>query len=97
MAKNNDYVKLGAMVDSGEKDENGKPIYYIKLDKEVKIKINGQDFNGKSFKVERPTDKFDRMVKKGVITPDEHKQKLDLYAEGGKAAFVKFEIEAKLK
>lgn len=95
--KNSDFVKLGAMLMSDELDHNGKPSYYIKLDKDVKLMINGRELATTSLKVERPTDKFDRMVKAGKMDPEEHQKKIEFYADGGKASFVKFEIEAKLK
>lgn len=95
--KNSDFVKVGSMLLSEEPDHNGKPAYYIKLDKNVKILINGRELAKDTFKVERPTDKFDRMVKAGKMSPDEHAKNLELYAEGGARDFVKFEIEAKLK
>lgn len=97
MSKKNDYVKIGSMVLDKEKDEQGRAKYYIKLDDKVEIILNGKKFTGKAFKVERPTDKYDRMVKAGVINEKEHQDKLDLYADGGRASFVKFEIEAKIK
>lgn len=97
MSKKNEYVKIGSMLLDQEKDEQGRAKYYIKLNDNVEISINGKKFTGNAFKVERPTDKYDRMAKAGKIDPKEHQAKLDLYSDGGKAAFVKFEIEAVIK
>lgn len=97
MSKKNEYIKIGSMLLDSEKDEQGRPKYYIKLDEKVEITINGKKFNGTVFKVERPTDKYDRMAKAGKLERKEHQAKIDLYSEGGKADFVKFEIEAVIK
>jgi hypothetical protein len=97
MSKKPEYIKIGSMLLDQEKDEQGRAKYYIKLDEKVEITINGKKFNGTAFKVERPTDKYDRMAKAGKLDPKEHKAKLDLYSDGGKANFVKFEIEAVIK
>jgi hypothetical protein len=85
------------MVLDKEKDEQGRAKYYFKLDKDVKILVNGKELASTSFQIERPTDKYDRMVKAGKMSEKEHAEKLDLYGEDGKASFVKFEFTAKVK
>jgi hypothetical protein len=97
MSQKSNYVKLGAMVLDKEKDSEGRPKYYFKLDKDVKILVNGKELASNSFQIERPTDKYDRMVAAGKISEKEHAEKIAMYDEDGKAAFVKFEFTAKVK
>jgi hypothetical protein len=100
MAKKN-YHNIGSM-NLKKKDHKDDPNeYYIKLDQKMVGKIYIEDEKTKKLKpiteiisVERPTDKFDRMIASGKMTPEEYEQKIAMFSEGGKAAFVKFNLQA---
>lgn len=65
------YVKFGALM----KGEDGG--YYIALDKELKLNVNGKNFDGKYIRVEEPKVKYQRMLEKGVITEEECESKIE--------------------
>ncbi len=107
--KNSNYASLGSLIFAAEfdeegnrlegqfkTDEDGKKVYRLKLDKDTKISINGVDFTGKTLYVNRPVEKFKRMLAKGTITQKEFEQKVADFAPGGKLEFVQLEITAKL-
>ena len=84
------FIQLGAMLEKKEKDDQGRPNYYIKLDDKVEVKINGQKVT--ALNVQRPADKFNRMLAKGTITEAEYEEKIAQYEKDGKLGFVKFEL-----
>ena len=99
----NKYPEIGSMIakrdrDTGEPvtDKNGKPTYYVKLDKNVKITVNGKPVTG-YFNINRPRDKFDRMLEAGKITKQEHAQKVAQYEKGGEHDYVNFVLSAKIE
>jgi len=97
MAKSSKFVKMGAMIAGKEKDAQGRTQYYLKLDKDVKLLVNGKELASDTVAIERPTDKYDRMVASGKMTPEEYDSKVAIFEDGGKASFVKFEFTARLK
>ncbi len=88
------YTTLGAMKTKKEKDENGNPQYYIQLDKKLigKLKLDGVPVT-EFIQVERPTAKFDRMLKAGKIAEAEYDEKTGAFAKDGKLEFVKFDLQ----
>lgn len=97
MAKN--YTTIGSMKTRKERDENGQVQYYVQLDKKVLGKLFIKDDKGQYqsvteyIQVERPTAKFDRMLKSGKIDETEYDKKTADYAKDGKLDFVKFELQ----
>jgi hypothetical protein len=103
-AKKSNYLNLGSIIvrtdkETGEplKDENGKPLYTILLGKDLDIKVNGKKLPSRYLNVENPVTKFERMLKKGVITQDEYNTKTERFQQGGDLSYIKFEISANLE
>lgn len=69
------YVKFGALIRG---KEGG---YYITLDKELSLNVNGQAFGGKYINVEDPKAKFQRMLDKGSITEEQYTEKTEKIPE----------------
>lgn len=88
------FNNIGSMKTKKEKDENGNPQYYIELDKNFigRLTLDGKPF-GKYIDVQRPTTKFDRMLKAGTIDEAEYDQKTAEFAADGKLSFVKFDLQ----
>lgn len=86
------FVNVGAMLQRKENDDQDRPTYWLKLDKEVEMTINGKKVT--ALNISRPTDKFERMLKAGKITAEEYENKIELYNEKGDYSFVKFEFTA---
>lgn len=95
------YPKIGTMIEKRDK-ETGEPIldandnktYYIKIDKDADIRINGKKVTSEYLNVGRPRDKYDRMKEKGTIDAKEHEEKVSRYEGEGDLSFAKFEISA---
>lgn len=92
------YPSIGSMIQRKDKqtgeptlDSNGKSTYYIKLDKNTKISVNGVPVEG-YLNISRPRDKYDRMLEKGIINEQEHASKVSRYEKGGDLDFVQFEV-----
>lgn len=107
MAKKN-YHNIGSMKTKKDKDEDGNVQYVIQLDKKYQGKIFIQDEKGKFqpvseyIQVERPTEKFDRMLVKGTIDEKEYEQKVAQFDSTvdprtkqslGKLSFIKFDLQ----
>lgn len=80
------FINLGSL--NEKRDGAG---YYIKLNDQVKLTINGQNFDGKYFNVEKPDKKYAVMLDKGMITEDEAEKKIENIP-----SFVRFELTAVL-
>lgn len=97
------YPAIGSMIARKDK-ETGQPIldanenqtYYIKVDNKTDLRVNGVKVTG-YLNVSRPRDKADRMLEKGVITKQEHAEKIARYEEGGDLDYITFEIGAKIE
>lgn len=89
------FHNIGSMKTKKEKDANGNPQYYIEIDKNYigRISIDGKPVTTKFINVDRPTSKFDRMLKSGKIKEDEYDQKTADFAPDGKLSFVKFDLQ----
>ena len=81
-----EFIKLGSL----NKKKNGG--FTIKVDKDAEIVINGKKFTGDYINVQKPTVKYDNMLKKGKITEDEYNKAVARFAEGGDLAFVRQEL-----
>ena len=97
------YPSLGSMIARRDQntgasvlDVNGKQQYYIKVDKNVDIKVNGHKVEG-YINISRPRDKFDRMLEKGSITPKEHAEKISRFEKGGDLDYIQFEVSVKVE
>lgn len=93
---NNDkFPKVGAMILKKEKDDFGKNAYYISIDKDTEVTVNGKKVT--ALNLQRPVEKFHRMLEKGVISEKEFDEKVERYEEGGDLSFIAFEISADLR
>jgi hypothetical protein len=107
MAKKN-YHNIGSMKTKKDKDEDGNVQYVIQLDKKYHGKIFIKNDQGKLepvteyISVERPTVKYDRMLKKGTIDEKEYEEKVDQFDSTvdpktkqprGKLSFIKFDLQ----
>lgn len=89
------YVNVGAMLQKKENDEQGRPDYWIKLDPQTVVTVNGVKVT--ALNIQRPTDKFDYMLKVGKITGEEFEEKVSRYDAEGDLNYVKFEVVAALE
>lgn len=97
MSKKTGYVDLGVLILGKDKDSQGRPSYYVKLDKDVEITINGVPFE-KTISAKNMVTKFDEMIARA-----EDESKIEQY-EGTKArfekegdlAYMKYSLTAKL-
>jgi hypothetical protein len=80
------FVKLGSF--NEKRDGEG---YYIKLNDNVQLTINGQTFDGKYFNVEKPDKKYAVMLDRGIISEEEAEKKIESIP-----SFVRFELTAVL-
>lgn len=71
----NKYVKLGALM------KNKQGGFYIALDKEINLNVNGRKFTGKYISCDKPQAKFERMLAKGTITEEEYSEKVEKIPE----------------
>ena len=89
------FVKVGAMLQKKELDKQGRAAYYLKVDENTDLRINGVKVT--AVNIERPTDKFERMVAAGKMTEEEFEQAVADFDKDGKKSFVKFEFQATLE
>lgn len=101
MSKNK-FISTGAFM---KKKDGG---YYIKLDKDTKVVIDGTEFTGGYINVNKPADKYDRMIanaekklQEGDINEEEYDKQLEelqgkaaRYDKGGDLEYIKFELTA---
>ena len=66
-----DFINLGALMTKKERDAEGKLQYYIKLDKELKLVVNGKEATSEYIQVKNPKAKYDAMLAKGKLTEEE--------------------------
>lgn len=92
--QNPDFPKVGAMLQKKELGQDGKPQYYLKIDENVEVTVNGKKVT--ALNIERPTAKYERMLSSGKISAEDYEQKMELY-EDGELNFVKFEFSADLR
>lgn len=94
------YHPVGAFMEKKEKDEEGRAQYYIKIDSDTVVTINGKKVT--ALNIQRPTDKFQNMLAKGVITEEQYEEKMSQYDgslkdQKGDLSYIKFELTANLE
>jgi len=95
--KTSGYVDIGVLILAKDKDSQGKSQYYISLDKEVEITINGVPFE-KTISAKNMVTKFEEMIAR---TDDEEKiEKYETtkarFEKGGDLDYMRFGLTAKL-
>jgi hypothetical protein len=88
------YTPFGGFLEKKEKDDQDRPQYYIKIDQNVDVRVNGKKVT--ALNIQRPTDKFERQLAKGTISEEQFEQKMAEFEKGGDKAFVKFELTVNL-
>ena len=83
------FVNFGSLI--MKKDKSG---FYIKLDKDLELSINGDKFNGEYINVNPPTVKYDRMLDQGKITEEEYEKAVARFAKDGDLSFIRQELTA---
>jgi hypothetical protein len=100
MAKS--YNKIGSMIERRDKatgeailDKDGKKTYYLKVDKNANIVINGKQVApGSYINVKRPYDyDYRQMYVAGKLSEDEYLEKKAKFEKGGDLDYVQFEFE----
>tara|TARA_R110000851_G_scaffold29641_1_gene81420 strand:+ start:359 stop:643 length:285 start_codon:yes stop_codon:yes gene_type:complete len=86
------FINFGALMTKKDRDSEGKLQYYIKLDKEVKLVVNGKATTSEYIQVKAPTAKYDAMLAKDKITEEECDEKKARFAKGGDLEFIRQEL-----
>ena len=87
-----DFINLGAIMTKKDRDGEGKLQYYIKLDKDVKLVVNGKAATSEYIQVRDPKAKYTVMLEKGKITEEEHDTKRARFDAEGDLSFIKQEL-----
>lgn len=80
--------------DTGEviTNDKGQTQYSFVLGKDVEITINGKKYDKGYFYVNRPEEKYERMLAAGKITEEEYEEKVARFGKDGDLSKVVFEI-----
>jgi hypothetical protein len=89
------YLNIGAVLRKKEKDADGNPTYWLKLDEKADVVVNGVKVT--ALNIQRPTEKYDRMLKSGKITAEEYEQKTSRYFDPDDLEYVTFEVVAAIE
>jgi hypothetical protein len=96
------YHKIGTMVERRDKetrepilDKDGKKTYYLKVDKNVNITINGKKVPaGGYLNVKRPYDyDYRQFHVTGKLSEQEYEEKRSQFEKGGEKDYLQFEFE----
>lgn len=96
------YHKIGSMIEKRDKatgkpilDEDGKKTYYLKVDKNADIRINGVKVPaGAYMNVKRPYDyDYRQMYLAKKLDPQEYDEKKAKFEAGGDLSYIQFELE----
>ena len=87
-----DFINLGAIMTKKDRDAEGKLQYYIKLDKEVKLVVNGKEATSEYINVASPKTKYDKMLAKGKLTEEEADKAKARFDSEGDLSFIKQEL-----
>ena len=68
---------------------------YIKVDKDLDIQINGKSVAGMYININKPTEKFDRMLAAGKITEEEYDEKTARFGAEGDLSWIRQELTIK--
>lgn len=86
------FINFGAIMTKKERDAEGKPQYYIKLNKDVELVVNGKKATSEYINVTSPKTKYDRMLEKGKITEEEADIAKARFDSEGDLSFIKQEM-----
>ncbi len=86
------FINLGAIMTKKDRDAEGKLQYYIKLDKEVKLVVNGKAATSEYINVQAPTVKYDKMLAKEKITEEECDIAKARFGAEGDLSYIKQEL-----
>jgi len=86
------FINLGAIMTRKDRDDEGKLQYYIKLDKEVKLTVNGKAATSEYIQVKSPQAKYDAMLKKEKITEEEADIAKARFVGEGDLSYIKQEL-----
>jgi len=101
------YVSVGAIMKRKKENESDPTEYYIKLDKETTVTIDGDTVTGGYLNVSKPSRKYEAMVaraarqlEEGEINEDEFEkiqseceEKSARYAKDGDLSFITQELQ----
>jgi hypothetical protein len=62
-----EFINLGILCSKKDRDENDKLQYYIKLDKDVKITVNGKETTSDFIQVQTPANKLAKRIASGKL------------------------------
>ena len=62
-----EFINLGILCSKKDRDDEGKLQYYIKLDKDVKITVNGKDTTSDFIQVATPANKLAKRIASGKL------------------------------
>ena len=91
------YVTFGSLFLSKEKDSQGRPSYYIKLDKDIELTINGEKYNKSSISAKNVITKYEEMIGRAGEKGDEEKVEQyettkSRFEKGGDLDYIKHEF-----
>jgi len=91
------YITLGSLFVGKDKDKKGRPSYYIKLDKDVEITVNGQKLSKDTISAKNVVTKFEEMIDRAGEKGDEEKvekyeQTKTRFEKGGDLDYIKQEF-----
>lgn len=86
------FINLGALMTKKDRDAEGKLQYYIKLDKEVKLVVNGKEATSEYIQVKSPKAKYNAMLDKGKITEEEADIAKARFDAEGDLSFIRQEL-----
>ena len=90
-----EYIKLGTLVKSKDKDKYGKPSYYISLYDDIELTVNGKKVTKKNISAQGMESKLQAQIDSGKLDEDaveKIEKKISRYAKGGDLNFVKHEF-----
>lgn len=94
------YHKIGSMIEKRDKESgepildcDGKKTYYLKIDKDTDVRINGKKVTG-YLNVNRPYDYHQRQFMFEKISEQEYEEKKARFEKGGDLDYLQFELQA---
>lgn len=93
------YHKIGSMIEKRDKstgeailDCDNKKTYYLKVDKDADIRINGVKVTG-YINVNRPYDYSQRQFVQRKLSAEEYEEKKSRFEKGGDLSYIQFELQ----
>jgi hypothetical protein len=94
------YHKIGSMIEKRDKatgqpvlDIDGKKTYYLRIDKDADIRINGKKVTG-FLNVNRPYEYHQRQFVQEKISEQDYADKKARFEKGGDLDYIQFELQA---